>query len=150
MGRPIRVLIIEDSENDSQFVLREIQRGGYDVEWERVERRSAMESALVRRQWDVIICDHSLPEFNAIAALETLHTRGLDLPFIIVSGSISEEAAVQSLKAGAHDFIVKGKLARLMPAIERELRDAKIRQERKQAEDKLRLSDQILQRVNAL
>src|SRR5919109_1478970 len=90
MGRPIRVLIIEDSENDSQFVLREIQRGGYDVEWERVERRSAMESALVRRQWDVIICDHSLPEFNAIAALETLHTRGLDLPLIIVSDSRGE------------------------------------------------------------
>src|SRR5919106_2912988 len=149
MGRPLRVLIIEDSENDSQFVLREIQRGGYDVEWERVETRSAMENALMRR-WDVIICDHSLPEFNAIAALETLHTRGLDLPFLIVSGSISEEAAVQSLKAGAHDFIVKGKLARLMPAIERELRDAKIRQERKQAEEKLRLSDQILQRVTAL
>ena len=150
MGRPLRVLIIEDSENDSQLVLREIQRGGYDVEWERVEIRSAMENALMRRQWDVIICDHSLPEFNAIAALEMLHARGLDLPFIIVSGSISEEAAVQSLKAGAHDFIVKGKLARLLPAIERELRDAKIRYERKQAEEKLRLSDQILQRVNAL
>src|SRR5688572_4569487 len=114
MGRPLRVLIIEDSENDSQLVLREIQRGGYDVERERIETRAEMENALMRRQWDVIICDYSLPQFNAIAALEMIHARGLDLPFIIVSGSISEEAAVQSLKAGAHDFIVKGKLARLI------------------------------------
>ncbi len=150
MGTPLRVLIIEDSENDSQLVLREIQRGEYEAEWERVETRAALEDALVRRQWDIIICDHSLPEFSAIAALETLQARALDLPFIIVSGSISEEAAVKSLKAGAHDFIVKGKLARLIPAIQRELGDAKTRHERKQAEERLRLSDQILQRVNAL
>ena len=150
MGTSLRVLIIEDSENDSELLLREIQRGDYDVEWERVETRAALEDALVRRQWDIIICDHSLPQFSALAALETLHARGLDLPFIIVSGSISEEAAVKSLKAGAHDFIVKGKLARLIPAIQRELGDAKTRHERKQAEDRLRLSDQILQRVNAL
>jgi PAS domain S-box-containing protein/putative nucleotidyltransferase with HDIG domain len=150
MGTPIRVLIVEDSENDAELVLREIQRGEYDVEWERVETRAAMEDALVRRQWDIIICDHSLPEFSAMAALETLQARGLDLPFIIVSGSISEEAAVKSLKAGAHDFIVKGKPARLIPAVQRELGDAKTRRERKQAEERLRLSDQILQRVNAL
>jgi len=141
MGIPLRVLIIEDSENDAQLVLREIQRGEYDVEWERVETRSAMLDALVRRQWDIIICDHSLPEFHAMAALGTLQARGFDLPFIIVSGSISEEAAVNSLKAGAHDFIMKEKLARLIPAIQRELGDAKTRHERKQAEQALLASE---------
>jgi PAS domain S-box-containing protein/putative nucleotidyltransferase with HDIG domain len=141
MGKPLRVMIIEDSENDSQLVLREIQRGGYDVEWERVETRTAMLDALVRRPWDIIICDHSLPEFHAMAALGTLQARGFDLPFIIVSGSISEEAAVKSLKAGAHDFIMKEKLARLIPAIQRELGDAKTRDERKQAEQALLASE---------
>ena len=150
MGIPLRVLMIEDSENDAQLVLREIQRGEYDVEWERVETRTAMLEALVRCPWDIIICDHSLPQFDAMAALGTLQARGFDLPFIIVSGSISEEAAVKSLKAGAHDFILKEQMARLIPAIQRELGDAKMRHERKLAEERLRLSDQILQRVNAL
>ena len=147
MGIPLRVLIIEDSENDSQLLLREIQRGEYDVESERVETRAAMEDALGRRQWDIIICDHSLPEFNAAAALETLQARGFDLPFIIVSGSISEEAAVKSLKAGAHDFIMKEQLARLIPAIQRELGDAKTRHERKQAEGAMLASEARYRRL---
>ena len=148
MGIPLRVLIIEDSENDSQLLLREIQRGEYDVEWERVETRAAMEDALGRRQWDIIICDHSLPEFNAAAALETLQARGFDLPFIIVSGSISEEAAVESLKAGAHDFILKENLARLIPAIQRELGDAKTRHESKQSADQLKYHARLLRHIN--
>jgi PAS domain S-box-containing protein/putative nucleotidyltransferase with HDIG domain len=140
-------LMIEDSENDAQLVLHEIQRGEYDVEWERVETRSAMLDALARRLWDIIICDHSLPQFDAMAALGTLQARGFDLPFIIVSGSISEEAAVKSLKAGAHDFIMKEQLARLIPAIQRELGDAKTRHERKQAEGAMLASEARYRRL---
>jgi len=147
MGIPLRVLMIEDSENDAQLVLHEIQRGEYDVEWERVETRSAMLDALARRPWDIIICDHSLPQFDAMAALGTLQARGFDLPFIIVSGSISEEDAVKSLRAGAHDFIMKEQLARLIPAIQRELGDAKTRHERKQAEGAMLASEARYRRL---
>src|SRR6266540_386876 len=118
MGTLLRILLVEDSEDDARFVLREIQHGGYDVEFERVETADAMRAALARRPWDLIICDFSLPRFNAPNALELLKKSGHDLPFIIVSGTIGEESAVNALKAGAHDFIIKGNFARLIPAIQ--------------------------------
>jgi len=135
----LRVLIVEDSDDDRQLIMREIQRGGYTVESERVETKADMEAALSNRSWDVILSDYSMPRFSAMAALETLEASGLDIPFIVISGTIGEETAVTALKAGAHDFLVKGKLARLVPAIERELRDAKTRRSQREAESRYQL-----------
>jgi len=137
MSAYLRILLIEDSEDDANLVLREIQRGGYQIEWERVETAEAMESALTHQTWDLIICDFSLPHFSAPHALALLKKTNIDLPFIIVSGTIGEESAVNALKAGAHDFIIKGNFARLLPAIERELKDAAIRRERREREREL-------------
>ena len=137
MNTPLRVLLVEDSEDDAQLLLREIKRGGYDVEFERVETTDAMKTALSRQMWDAIICDYSLPHFGAPQALAVLKESEHDLPFIIVSGTIGEESAVSALKAGAHDFIVKGSMARLIPAIQRELKEAGVRHERRQREREL-------------
>ena len=130
----LRALIVEDSEYDTQAILRELRRGGYEVEHERVETRPAMEQALSRRVWDLILCDYTLPRFNAGEALKTLQQSSLDLPFIIISGTIEEENAVDMLKAGAHDFIVKSRMARLLPAIARELKEANTRRLQREAE----------------
>jgi putative nucleotidyltransferase with HDIG domain len=137
MGTHLRILLIEDSEDDARLVLREIQHGGYDVEFERVETADAMRAALARQAWDLIICDFSLPRFSAPNALELLKKSEYDLPFIIVSGTIGEESAVNALKAGAHDFIIKGNFARLIPAIQRELKEADVRRERREREREL-------------
>ena len=137
MGTHLRILLIEDSQDDARLVLREIQRGGYEVESERVETADAMRAALARQAWDLIICDFSLPRFSGPKALELLKQSGHDLPFIIVSGTIGEESAVNALKGGAHDFIIKGNFARLIPAIQRELKDAEIRRERREREREL-------------
>ena len=137
MSQHLRILLIEDSEDDARLLLREIRRGGYEVESERVETANAMRDALARQTWDLIICDFSLPRFSAPDALELLKKSGIDLPFIIASGTIGEESAVNALKAGAHDFIIKGNFARLIPAIERELSDAEIRRERREREREL-------------
>src|ERR671921_2821901 len=142
MSMPLSVLLVEDSENDALLLVRILRRGGYDLTWERVETASAMEGALLGRSWDLVISDHSMPAFSSLAALELLRSKGfLDLPFIIVSGRIGEDAAVSAMKAGAHDYLMKDNLARLNSAIERELRDAEVRRERRQAEVALRASD---------
>src|SRR5215213_6892028 len=137
MRTRLRILLIEDSEDDAGLVLREIQRGGYEVEFERVETAEDMQTALTRQAWDLIICDFSLPRFSAPRALELLKKSGVDLPFIIASGTIGEESAVNALKAGAHDFIIKGNFARLLPAIQRELKEAETRRERREREREL-------------
>ena len=134
MPNVLRVVIVEDSEDDTQVLLRELRRGGYEVEHERVETRLAMEAALSQHKWDLVLCDYTLPKFSAESALRTLQHSGLDLPFIVISGIIGEESAVELLKAGAHDFIVKGRLSRLLPAIERGLKDAKTRRLQREAE----------------
>ncbi len=138
----LRALLIEDSVDDAELVIREIQLGGYEVEFERVETMDAMRSALADRAWDIIICDYTLPQFNGLQALKILHESGLDLPFVIVSGSIGEETAVTALKAGAHDFIIKGHYARLPHVLQKELQDADIRRKRKQTEEALRRSEE--------
>ena len=148
MGKPLRVLIVEDSEDDALLLLRELKRGGYDVEFERVETARAMLSALAQKTWDLILSDYSLPEFNAPQALEVLKASDLDLPFIIISGTIGEETAVAALKAGANDFLTKGNFARLGPAIERELREAESRHERRRAEDQLKYQARLLRHIN--
>jgi PAS domain S-box-containing protein len=140
MGTPLHVLIVEDSEDDTLLLVRALRRDGYDPTFERVETPATMSAALDQQTWDLIISDYTMPHFSAPAALTLLKESGLDLPFIIVSGAIGEETAVEAMKAGAHDYIQKGNLARLIPAIERELRDAQVRRERKQAEEALRES----------
>src|SRR5687767_924331 len=124
MGKPLKVLIVEDSEDDALLLVRELQRGGYEVEFERVETAEAMQSALTHKTWDLILSDFTLPMFDAPHALAVLKASGLDVPSIIISGTIGEEVAVSALKAGAHDFLIKGKFTRLESAIERELREA--------------------------
>ena len=138
----LRILCIEDSEDDVLLLLREIQKGGYDVQSERVQTSADLQAALARQPWDLILCDYSLPSLNALEALELLQKSGLDLPFIIVSGTIEEEAAVLALKAGAHDFLLKSNLARLVPAIQRELKEVETRRQHKQMSDSLRASEQ--------
>ena len=127
MGKPLRVLMVEDSEDDARLVLRELRTAGYDLTHERVDTAAALEAALDRHPWDLVIGDYSMPHFSGTAALAMLRERGLDVPYICVSGTITEELAVAAMKAGAHDYVTKGQLKRLLPAIERELREAKAR-----------------------
>ncbi len=145
----LRVLVVEDSDNDTHLLLSELRRGGYEVEHARVETRPAMRSALSGGEWDLVLCDYTLPQFSAMDALRTLQESGLDLPFIIISGTVGEETAVTMLKAGAHDFILKGKYARLVPAIERELADARTRKLHRQAEEERRSLIAKLEAINA-
>src|SRR5919112_5948907 len=142
MGTPLKVLLVEDSEDDALLLMRMLRRGGYDPAWERVDTAAAMEAALDGHSWDLVISDHSMPAFSSAAALGLLRGKGfVDLPFIIVSGQIGEDAAVSAMKAGAHDYIMKDNLARLNSAIERELREAEVRRRRREAEAALRDSE---------
>ena len=134
-AKPLRILIVEDSEDDTYLLLRELREGGYGPVYERVETPEAMRAALVKQEWDIIISDYVLPKFSGLAALEVLRESGRDLPFIIVSGNIGEDIAVGAMKAGAHDYIIKGNLKRLVPAIERELREAEVRRDHKRSEE---------------
>ena len=138
MAVPLRLLLIEDSADDAQLMARAIQHGGYDVQSLRVENEPALRQALDSQQWDLVLCDYALPSFSALRALEMVRTSGQDLPFIIVSGSIGEESAVAALRAGAQDFMLKGNLARLLPAIQRELKEAEVRRQRRHAEEEAR------------
>jgi diguanylate cyclase (GGDEF)-like protein/PAS domain S-box-containing protein len=146
---PIRILMLEDSEDDAALLLRELRQGGYEPECKRVDTAPEMGAALDSGQWDLVISDHSMPGFSANAGLALLHERGIDVPFIIVSGTIHEEAAVEAMAAGAGDYVFKDNLARLVPAIERELRDAVTRATQREAELALRESESRLQAVMA-
>ena len=138
----LRVLIVDDSDDDAKLMIRQLHKGGYDPKWERVETAKAMEAALDRGQWDVILCDYKMPSFSAPAALKLVQDKNIDLPFIIVSGAIGEGTAVDAMKSGAHDYLMKDNLAKLVVAIEREIREAKMRQEKKKAEEMLIKSEE--------
>ena len=142
MDKSIRVLIVDDSEDDGLLLVRNLKNGGFSPSYEQVDTSEAMSKALDNQTWDVILCDNSMPTFDAASALELYKDKGLDLPFIIVSGTIADETAVAAMKAGAHDYIMKGNLARLSSAIDRELREAKNRQERRITEIQLRKSEE--------
>src|SRR5258706_385013 len=114
--KPLRILIVEDSQDDALLLLRDLKHIGYEIAYERVDTKEAMQSALRREKWDVVISDYAMPNFNALDALSILKQSGLDLPFLVVSGTIGEETAVETMKAGAHDYLMKGKLQRLLPA----------------------------------
>lgn len=143
MSRQLRLLNIEDSEDDSLLLRRHLTRAGYELIFERVDSLDSMQAALDRRAWDIAISDYVMPQFSALSALELLKARGLDLPFIILSGAIGEETAVAAMRAGAHDYLMKDNLTRLVPAIERELHEADNRRERNRAEVALRNAERM-------
>ena len=148
MNTPLRCLIVEDSEDDARLVLRQLRDGGYDVTSERVDTPEAMRAALAGQPWDIVISDYKMPRFSGTAALELLKASGLDLPFIIVSGTIGEDQAVAAMKTGAHDYLMKGKLARLVPAVQRELHDARVRCERRQTDAYREIGLEVLRILN--
>ena len=129
---PIRVLMVEDSEDDAILIAREIRRGGYDLSYIRVDSEESMRSAINQKQWDLVVCDYSMPHFSGSDALRLLRSSGVECPFIFVSGTIGEDTAVAALKQGAQDYVMKGNLKRLLPAIQRELLEVKQRKERSQ------------------
>ena len=135
MNTPLRVLIVEDSEDDACLLVRELRRGGYEPTYERVETADAMTAALREQTWDMVISDYVMPQFSGPSALKLVQEQGIDRPFIMVSGKTGEDIAVAAMKAGAHDYIMKDRLTRLVPAIERELRDAETRLQHRQTEE---------------
>ncbi|MCW5556504.1 MAG: SpoIIE family protein phosphatase [Verrucomicrobiae bacterium] len=138
---PLRVLIVEDSEFDARFLVNLLRTGGWDVQFRRVAAAQPLREALSGETWDLILCDHTMPDFSAPEALELLKSTGLDIPFIIISGGIEEGVAITAMKSGAHDFLMKGSLGRLVPAVQRELREARVRAARRAAEETLRESE---------
>lgn len=138
MKESLRTLIVDDSEDDARLIVHELRRGGYNVDWERVETAQALRKALANGTWDLILCDFSFPHFSGEEALCIAKELGRDKPFIYVSGRMGEETAVQAMKAGAHDYIMKDNLTRLLPSIERELRESR---ERRRTEEAMRVSE---------
>jgi len=141
MNQTLRVLIVEDNPDDCELVLRALGTGGYVVKYVRVQTAEAMRAALLENSWDLVISDYALPTFSAPEALKVLKESAVDIPFIIVSGTVGEDVAVEALKSGAHDFMSKGRLTRLCPAVDRELRELDARRSRKQAEQAQRTSE---------
>jgi two-component system, cell cycle sensor histidine kinase and response regulator CckA len=139
MSIPLRALIVEDSEDDAALIVRELKHGGFDVTHLRVDSAETMKVALGSGSWNVVISDYSMPGFSGSEALKLLRAHTSEIPFIYVSGTLGEDTAVGALKSGAQDYLVKGTLGRLVPAIERELRDAEARRERQRLETQLHL-----------
>ncbi|MBF0494199.1 MAG: diguanylate cyclase [Candidatus Omnitrophica bacterium] len=134
MDSALRVLIVEDSQEDAFLLVRELKKGGYDVLFECVDTAIALNKNLEEHTWDIVISDYSMPQFNGLEALELLKKKSMDIPFILVSGKVGEETAVEAMKAGAHDYIMKNDLTRLVPAIRRELKDAEARKKQRESE----------------
>ncbi|HEY4485220.1 MAG TPA: GGDEF domain-containing response regulator, partial [Nitrospiria bacterium] len=135
MGIPIRVLIVEDAENDAALIVRELQRGGYDPTFERVDTPATMMVALNKQTWDIIFSDYTMPAFSGMEALARVREREMDVPFIFVSGTMGEETAVEAMQSGAQDYVLKKNLDRLLPTVERQLHAAAMRRERKRSEE---------------
>lgn len=147
MPKPLRALHVEDSERDANLLTRHLSRAGYELTSERVETAEAMRRSLKKQGWDVILCDYSMPHFDALQAVRLLKEMELDLPFIIISGTVGEAVAVEAMRAGAHDYLMKDNLVRLVPTIERELQEAENRRARRQAEAELRQSEEQYRRL---
>lgn len=148
-GKPLRVLLVEDSADDALILERHLRRAGFDPDVTRVETAEEMRSALESgaEDWDVVLADYNLPTFSAPEALQLLKSTQYHIPFIMMSGAISDETAVEALRAGAHDYISKQNLARLIPAIEREIAEAIIRRHKRAAERALRVSEERFHRL---
>jgi PAS domain S-box-containing protein len=149
LSSPLRILLIEDSEDDARLLLRELKRAGYDPIHERVDNLLDLEKALDAKTWDVVTGDYAIPGFNGLAALAFLRAKGVGVPFIIVSGKIDEDVAVEAMRHGAGDYVLKNNLQRLVPTIERELREAEVRRKQQLAEEELRLERERLGDVAA-
>lgn len=137
MQEPIRALIVEDSEDDALLLVRELERGGYQVSAERAATAEEVRDALVKGSWNIVFSDYTMPQFRGTDALDLVRQSAPDLPFIFVSGTIGEERAAAAMKAGANDYIVKGDLKRLIPVVERELHEARVRRQRRRAEEQV-------------
>src|SRR5450756_2131480 len=127
MSEILRVLQVEDSESDAALIVRLLEKSGYTVRAERVEEAEPMRQALAHQVWDVVIADFHLPQFDAVAALTILHECGRDIPFIVGSAMIGEDPAAELMRAGAHDYVLKDRIARLVPAVQREIRESQSR-----------------------
>lgn len=149
MAKPLRVLIVEDSEDDALLLVFELRRGEYSPNFKRVENMESMRKALEEESWDLVISDYVLPGFSGLEALRLVRGSGLDLPFIIVSGKIGEDTAVNAMKEGANDYLIKGNISRLVPAIEREMQEAEVRRKRREAEAALVRSERRYKRLVA-
>jgi PAS domain S-box-containing protein len=147
MTIPLRVLVAEDSENDARLLLHALKAAGYHAEHERVETADAMSAALDRQQWDIVISDYHMPTFSGTAALSLVRERDREIPFIFVSGTIGEDVAVEAMRAGAQDYVMKGNLRRLGPAIRRELEDAQARKERRRVDAAIEVQHTITRRL---
>jgi len=145
MASPLRVLFIEDADDDATLQVRLLEQAGYEVDYSRVDSASALTGQL-ERAWDIVISDYSMPHFKGTDALRLVRERGLDVPFIFVSGTIGEDTAVAALKVGAQDYLMKTHLNRLIPAVQRELREVHERKERQ----RLELQVHQLQRFEAI
>ena len=152
--KPLKVLIVEDSETDALLLTEQLRAGGYEPQTRRVDTAEDLTDALQTRSWDIIFSDHNMPQFSSTEALEIVRSSAIDVPFIIVSGAIGEEAAVAAMKAGAQDYLMKGNMARLVAATARELHDAQERRARRVAErallaqeEEFRLAREIQQRM---
>jgi HD-GYP domain-containing protein (c-di-GMP phosphodiesterase class II)/CheY-like chemotaxis protein len=141
MGIPLKVLLIEDSEDDSELVIRQIRKGGYDPQYLRIDSEPALRKALDEQGWDIVLCDYSLPRFSGGEALKIFKKYSLEIPFIVISGNIGEEVAVEMMRGGASDYLMKDKLARLVPAIQRELEEFAVRRNSRIIEENLKDSE---------
>ena len=147
MARRLRVLIVEDSEEDATLLCEALRGAGYEPAATRVDTAAGMEAALAGEAWDVILADFSLPGFSALDALGIVRDRALELPFILVSGTMGDEKAAGIIKAGAHDYLLKDRLSRLGFAVEREIREAAARRERRQAVRALQESEERFEKA---
>lgn len=147
MSIALRVLLIDDDEDDVLLTLAELRRGGYEPQWERVDSAGALAAAVRGRQWDLITCDWVMPGFGGAMALDLLRQEAVDAPIIVISGQVGEEYAVTAMRAGAHDFVSKHNLARLVPAVERELREVEERRGHRRAQEQVRLQADLLDAV---
>lgn len=143
----LRVLCIDDCEDDVLLIAEAIRAGGYEVAWERVWTCDEVRARIERQEWDLVISDYSMPQFDGLEALELVKSHCPDLPFILVSGRVGEDTAVQAMRAGAHDYVMKHDLRRLLPAVHRELTDAAVRKARRAAEENLRTSEAMIKSI---
>ena len=138
MNQPRKILIVEDRPDDAELTSRALKRAGIEHIYRRVETPDGMRAALREDRWDLVIADYSMPQFSGLAALQMLHDSGIELPFILVSGTMGEEKAVEAMRRGADDYVLKNNLARLPLAVERELREFEVRTERNRAQERYR------------
>ena len=143
----LRLLIVEDSPDDAEILMWELRRGGFELQWCRVDTADEMLAALERQEWDIVVADYVMPRFSGLAALDLLKEKGFDIPFIIVSGRVGEDIAVDAMRAGASDYLLKGHLTRLVPVITRELVESRVRRERKKAERELYLLKKAIENL---